>query len=353
MPTLQPVTKYTAGATAHIAYQVMGRGPAVVIVPGLISHLEIQWEDSAYRSFVRRLAAFSTVVRFDKRGTGLSDPVDQLPTLEERDADLAAVIAAAGVERPFLMGYSEGGPIAIRFAAPRGTALSGLILYGTSAHNPPDWAMERLRAAVAAWGSGSTIDMFAPNLAVDPAARAARARFERASASPAMARALVEALLLTGAEQLLQLIDLPTLVLHRTHDFIPLEEAHFLAHQIASSRLVELPGVDHPPWYGDAQPIIDEIEQFVASVASIPVVADEVELTRRVKPRRPASGWASLTSREQAVTDLLVEGYSNTEIARRLYISRQTVETHLKHIFGKLGLDSRAAVAGAAKAKNT
>jgi hypothetical protein len=102
VPTGEQVTRYATGATAHIAYQVLGR--AIVIVPGLCSHLEVQWQDAAYRSFARRLAAFSTVIRFDKRGTGLSDPVIQLPTLEERLADLATVIAAAGAERPVLSG---------------------------------------------------------------------------------------------------------------------------------------------------------------------------------------------------------------------------------------------------------
>jgi pimeloyl-ACP methyl ester carboxylesterase len=89
----QPVTRYATGSGAHIAYQVLGHGPAMVIVPGFASHLEVEWEDGACRSFIRRLAAFATVVRFDKRGTGLSDPVQELPTLRERDADLAAVIA--------------------------------------------------------------------------------------------------------------------------------------------------------------------------------------------------------------------------------------------------------------------
>jgi hypothetical protein len=92
----EPVTRYATGSGAHIAYQVLGHGPALVIVPGFASHLEVEWEDGACRSFIRRLAAFATVVRFDKRGTGLSDPVQELPTLQERDADLAAMIAAAG-----------------------------------------------------------------------------------------------------------------------------------------------------------------------------------------------------------------------------------------------------------------
>lgn len=146
----QPVTRYATGSGAHIAYQILGHGPAIMIAPGFASHLEVEWEDGACRSFIRRLAAFATVVRFDKGGTGLSDPVQELPTLQERDADLAAVIADAGVDRPVLLGFSEGGSIAVRFAVTHHESVRGLILYGASAHRPPPWAMEQLRMAAAA-----------------------------------------------------------------------------------------------------------------------------------------------------------------------------------------------------------
>ena len=197
-----------------------------MIVPGFASHLELEWEDRACRSFIRRLAAFATVVRFDKRGTGLSDPVRELPTLEERDADLAAVIAEAGAHWPVLFGYSEGGPIAVRFAVAGHGSVRGLVLYGTAAHRPPPRVMEQLRAAVGAWGTGASIALFAPSQAGNPAARQAQARFERASASPAIARDLVESLLLTDVERLLPGVSVPTLVVHRTQDIVPVEEGH-------------------------------------------------------------------------------------------------------------------------------
>jgi pimeloyl-ACP methyl ester carboxylesterase len=128
------VTRYARSGLAHIAYQVIGEGPPLVLVPGLTSHLELQWEDAAYRSFVRRLARFATVIRYDKRGTGLSDPVSEVPSLDERAGDLGAVIAAAGIEKPVLFGYSEGGHIAVRFAATCGQALTGVT------HQPPSTA---------------------------------------------------------------------------------------------------------------------------------------------------------------------------------------------------------------------
>ena len=268
----QPVTRYATGSGAHIAYQVLGHGPALVIVPGFASHLEVEWEDGACRSFIRRLAAFATVVRFDKRGTGLSDPVQELPTLQERDADLAAVIAAAGADRPVLLGYSEGGSIAVRFAVTHDESVRGLILYGASAHRPPPWAMEQLRMAAAAWGTGASIELFARSQAGDPGARSEQARFERASASPAMARALVESLTLVDVESLLSRIRVPALVVHRTQDVIPVEEGRFLASRIPSSRFRELAGVDHRPWAGDSQAVIDEIERFLVWMA--PVLAE-------------------------------------------------------------------------------
>ena len=344
----QPVTRYATGSGAHIAYQILGHGPALVIVPGFASHLEVEWEDGACRSFIRRLAAFATVVRFDKRGTGLSDPVQELPTLEERDADLAAVIADAGVDRSVLLGYSEGGSIAVRFAVTHHESVRGLILYGASAHRPPPWAMEQLRMAATAWGTGASIALFARSQADDPEARREQARFERASASPAMARALVESLMLVDVENLLPRINVPTLVVHRTRDAVPVEEGRFLASHIPSSRFRELAGIDHRPWVGDSQAVINEIERFLASLAPALAESFEPAQPKRRRPMRQTTGWASLTEREQAVAVLVTAGCSNPEIARRLYISRETVQTHLKHIFGKLGVDSRTALAALA-----
>jgi pimeloyl-ACP methyl ester carboxylesterase/DNA-binding CsgD family transcriptional regulator len=348
MPAEELATRYARSGDAHIAYQVIGGGPAMVLVPGLTSHLELQWEDTAYRSFVRRLARFSTVIRYDKRGTGLSDPVSSAPTLEERVDDLAAVIAEVGVARPVLAGVSEGGPIAIRFAAEH-KSVAGLVLYGTSARPPPPWFVEKAGPAIAAWGSGASLDLFAPSLADDHSARATRARLERGSASPAMIREIVAASALIDVRPLLSLVHAPALVLHRDDDVIPLEEAHYLADHLPNARLVQLPGIDHMPWVGDAQPIVDEIERFLADVSPAWDRRGERLPRPRARVERPVTGWASLTTREQAVAALVGDGWSNPAIATRLYISRQTVETHVKHIFAKLGIDSRAALAATAR----
>jgi pimeloyl-ACP methyl ester carboxylesterase len=177
------------------------------------------------------------------------------------------VIAAAGADRPVLLGFSEGGSIAVRYAVTHHESVRGLILYGTAAHRPPPWAMEQLRMAAAVWGTGASIELFACSQADDPGARREQARFERASASPAMARALVESLMLVDVESLLPRIRVPTLVVHRTQDVIPVEEGRFLASHIPSGRFRELAGVDHRPWAGDSQAVISEIERFLVSLA--------------------------------------------------------------------------------------
>jgi DNA-binding NarL/FixJ family response regulator len=163
-----------------------------------------------------------------------------------------------------------------------------------------------------------------------------------------MIREIVAASALIDVRPLLSLIHAPALVLHRADDVIPLEEARYLADHLPSARLVKLPGADHIPWVGDAQAIVDEIERFLAVVA--PAWDRRAEgLRRRARVERPVSGWASLTTREQAVAALVGDGWSNPAIATHLYISRQTVETHVKHIFAKLGVDSRAALAASAR----
>jgi DNA-binding CsgD family transcriptional regulator len=208
--------------------------------------------------------------------------------------------------------------------------------------------MEQLRMAAAAWGTGASIELFARSQADDPEARREQARFERASASPAMARALVESLTLIDVESLLPSISVPTLVVHRTQDAIPVQEGRLLASRIPSSRFRELAGVDHRPWAGDAQAVINEIERFLASLAPASAESLVPGQPKRRRPVRQTTGWASLTEREQAVAVLVTAGCSNPEIARRLYIGRETVQTHLKHIFWKLGVDSRAALAALA-----
>jgi pimeloyl-ACP methyl ester carboxylesterase len=157
-----PQTRYAKSPGGKVAYQVVGDGPRdLVVVPGWFSHLDLLWENPLWRAFVTELGSFARVVLYDKRGTGLSDPVDGAPTLESRADDLLAVIDAAGSQRPALFGFSEGGPIALLFTGTYPERVSSLVLYGTGAV-PPDSAVRtrvadlliRLRRSVDDWGTG-------------------------------------------------------------------------------------------------------------------------------------------------------------------------------------------------------
>lgn len=305
------------------------------MVPGLTSHLEAQWQWPAYRRFMTALSRRCRLIRFDKRGTGLSDPVSELPDLDQRLADLVAVMDAAGVARGVLLGYSEGGSIAITAAVRRPDRLRGLVLYGTSPRRPPPWAMAQLREMVEHWGEGLSQDLFAP--AEDPQDRARLATLERMAASPGMARAVVESLAKVDVTELLGRISVPTLVVHRTGDLIPARDARYAARRIAGARLVELPGTQHMPWLGDWNLVVRAIGDFLNELAGHSGFAPP--------PARVQPGWRGLTPAELSVTRLVAEGLSNPEVASRLYLSRKTVETHLKRIFLKAGVESRAQLA--------
>ena len=345
---MEPETHYAKSGDLRIAYQVIGGGPDLVMVPGLTSHLEIQWRDPSYRRFARSLSSFCRLVRFDKRGTGLSDPVAEPPTLDQRVADLRAVISAARCRRPIVLGFSDGGSIAITLAVTHRRSVRALILYGTSPRNPPGWAMRQLRAMARHWGRGDSLGIFAPTLAGE-LARRDRAAFERASASPAMVRALVESLTSVDVTSRLAEVAVPTLVVHRRSDVLPLSHAKVMARGIEGARLVELEGSDHLPWVGDADSVLSAIAGFVSEVSGRPGGRTAAATARA---RRPATGWEALTSAERRVAELVAGGLANREVAEQLFVSRHTVETHLKHVFAKLGVGSRAELAALA-ARNT
>jgi pimeloyl-ACP methyl ester carboxylesterase/DNA-binding CsgD family transcriptional regulator len=334
--------RYADAGGVKIAYQVHGEGCELVMIPGFVSHLELQWRDAGFRRFVRSLARVARVVRFDKRGTGLSDPVTDVPGLTERMRDLTAVIDAAGCRRPFLFGFSEGGPIAIHMAVARPEVVRGLVLYGTSPRRPPTGAVEQLRAAVDHWGEGHTGPLFAPG--EGDHARSERAAFERAAASPAMARALVDSLAKVDVTDLLAEVHVPTLIVHRRDEFIPVADAQMMADAIPGARLVVLDGQDHLPWVGDSDSIVAEVSSFLATSerADGPRLATA---SRAPRSPRPASGWASLSPAERRVAVLVGQGLTNAEVSERLFISRYTVETHLKRIFARLGITSRTELA--------
>jgi class 3 adenylate cyclase len=277
-------TRYARSGDLHIAYQVVEQERDwerhdLVLVPPFVSHVEHYWEEPTVDRFLTRLASFSRLILFDKRGTGLSDrvPPDRLPTLEERMDDVRAVMDAAGSQRAALLGLSEGGPMAAVFAATYPERTAGLVLYGTFASTVRDdtypWAMdpderrEMIERIPDEWGHGSYVDLLAPSMARDEAFRRWWARLERLGASPGAAMALRRMNGEIDIRDALPVIRVPTLVLHRTGDLdTNIEEGRYLADHIPGARFVDLAGADHLPWAGDQDAILDEIEEFLTGV---------------------------------------------------------------------------------------
>jgi pimeloyl-ACP methyl ester carboxylesterase len=273
-----PAIAYAISGGIHIAYQTIGEGPTdLVYIPGWVSNLEVMWEDPGLAHFLNRLASFSRLIILDKRGTGLSDPVEAhaLPTLEERMDDVRAVLDAVGSKRVTLFGHSEGGNMCMLFAATYPEQTEGLILLGSFASRArsqdypwapsPDERNKEIARVRETWGmDASGVEYYAPSRAGDPAFRSWAQRYMRLSASPNAAASLLEMNTLIDVRSLLPAIRVPTLLIYRTEDLdVKVEEGRFLAERIPGSRLVEVPGADHWFWAGDAALILEEIEEFV------------------------------------------------------------------------------------------
>ena len=273
---MQPETRYAKSGDVHIAYQVFGEGPFdLVFVPGWISHLDMVWENPLSSWFFRRLASFSRVICFDKRGTGMSDRDALAPALEVRMDDVRAVMDAAGSERAALYGLSEGGPLAIVFAATYPERVSALVLNATVARatEAPDYPEgAHMRAVIdqfceiidSGWGQGRTLSLFAPSHATSDRALREWGRVERAVTSPGAARAYMRILYDIDVRPVVPAVRVPTLVIHRTDDrTVPVALGRWLARNLPGARYVELPGDDHIPWLGDATSLLDEVQEFL------------------------------------------------------------------------------------------
>lgn len=271
-------THYAKSGDVNIAYQVTGSGSLdLVLVPGWVSHVEHAWEEPSFAAFLHRVASFSRLIFLDRRGTGLSDPVAGLPMLEERMDDVRAVMDAVGSERAALFGISEGGPMCSLFAATYPERTTALVLYGTMARGARDadypWAMSDAQAIRLLdridreWGKGMTAKIFAPSIAQDEGQVRSWAQFERLAVSPGGARALIRMLLDTDVRSVLPTIRVPTLVVHRTGDRVtPVGGGRYIAGQIPGAKYVELAGVDHFPWVGDSDAVLDEVEELLTGV---------------------------------------------------------------------------------------
>lgn len=317
----QPETRYAVRDDGvSIAYQVWGSGPVdLLYAPGFISHLDLLWADPGYERFFTRLGSVARMITYDKPGTGCSDPIPHVPSLEERMEDIRFVLDAAGSERAVVMGFSEGGPACALFAASAPERVASLILYGSFACGPENagpvqrerWDANKgtLDDMMDNWGSGGTIDFFAPGASGRFQRRAAGV-FERAAASPGMMRALIEVVEHLDVRDVLPSVRVPTLVLHRGGDgAIPIEAGREFAELIPGARFVELPGSDHAFWLGDQGSVVEEIERFVTGGHAAPPVertlatllfTDIVDSTRRAAELGD-SRWRPLLERHNAI----------------------------------------------------
>ncbi|MDP1570475.1 MAG: alpha/beta fold hydrolase [Vicinamibacterales bacterium] len=275
-----PATHYARSGDVNIAYQVVGDGPIdLVFVMGWVSHLDYFWAEPSFAAFLTRLASFSRLILFDKRGTGLSDPVTALPTLEQRMDDVRAVLEAVGSTEAALLGVSEGGPMCALFAATYPERTRALVTFGTYARRlraddypwgptpeERDAFCQQIRDH---WGDPVGLDTRAPSRVNDPDFRAWWATYLRMGASPGTAIALTRMNAEVDVRHVLPAVRVPTLVLHRRGDrCLLVEEGRYVAEQIPGARFVELDGDDHLPFAGDQESVLGEIEAFLTGEAA-------------------------------------------------------------------------------------
>lgn len=270
-----PVTRYARSGEVHIAYQVVGEAaPDLLFVPGFVSQVEHWWEEPEGAHFFRSLARMGRLILMDKRGTGLSDRVhnDKLSSLEERMSDLGALLDTVGSKRAVLFGISEGGPLCMEFAARYPERVQGLVLYGTSAVFGESPGMDYLlRCARESWGTGATLNIFAPSATNDPRLLRWSARWERLGASPGAAQTILELLRMVDVRSILPQIEAPTLVLHREGDrAVPASCGTFLGQRIRGAQLELLPGDAHVPMVGDTERLLASVRRFIRELRSEP-----------------------------------------------------------------------------------
>jgi pimeloyl-ACP methyl ester carboxylesterase len=334
MRSAPPETRYTKSGDLNIAYQVAGEGAFdLIYVPGWISNVELMWDEPAHAHVLNRLAGFSRLILFDKRGTGVSDPVplDRLPTLEERMDDVRAVLDAVGSEQAAVFGFSEGGLMSVLFAATYPERVTGLVLYGTFAKRiwsadypwapkPEDRARE-IEELELNWSERMDLDQLAPS--EDDAFKNRLATYFRRSASPGAAVALMRMNTQIDIRGVLPSIQAPTLVLHRKDDRdVQVEEGRWIAKQIPGAKYVELEGDAHTLWAGDTDALLDEVEEFLTGARRGPEpdrvlatvlftdIVGSTEQATKVGDRR----WRGLLERHHAVVRQQLERFRGHEV---------------------------------------
>jgi len=278
---MSPETRYATNGTVNIAYQVIGDGPRdLVFVPGFVSNIDVAWEEPHFARFFERLASFSRLILFDKGGTGLSDRVPDMPSLEVRMDDVRAVMDAVGSQHAALFGISEGAPMCVLFAATYPERTDAVIMAGGYARRAwaPDHPGGRTEEQYAGWidtikrewGGPIDIETRARSVCNDPSFRQWWGRFMRSAASPADVARIVRLTAEVDVRHVLPTIQVPTLILHATGDgTVDIRYSRYLADRIPHAIFIELPSADHLPWLADADIVVDEIAEFLTGVRAV------------------------------------------------------------------------------------
>jgi class 3 adenylate cyclase len=314
---------------------VFGEGDLdLVLVNGYLGHVELVWDNEPATRFLEGLASFARVINFDRRGSGLSDPVAEAPTLEQRMDDVRAVMDAAGSERAALMGISEGVSMCILFAATYPDRTQALVAYGGMARATADddypWANPAGALVEAGteligphWGQGASVEFAAPSQADNPDTRAFFGRLERSTASPGMLRSLVAMFLDIDVRDVVPTVHVPALVLHRRHDpLVNVGNGRWLAEHLPDARLVELPGEDHNPWYQDADITIGEIQKFLTGTRGsveaertlATVLFTDVVDSTRTAAELGDERWRQLLERHHRIVREAIVGFGGREV---------------------------------------
>jgi len=330
-----PDTRYAKSGDVHIAYQVFGDGEVdVVLVPGFITHVELVWEHEPFARALEAIGSFARVINFDRRGSGLSDPVPEAPSLEERMDDVRAVMDAAGMERAALIGISEGVPLSIVFAATYPERVRALVSCGglarsTEAEDYPYGASAEAfvesgsELVLPYWGQGAMIEVAAPSQAENEESRSFFARMERATASPGMLQQLAEMFLQIDVRDVVPTVQAPALLLHRRHDrLVNVRHSRWLAEHMPNARLVELPGSDHSFWYETPELAFAEVQEFLTGVRYEPepermlatVVFTDIVGSTRTAAELGDARWRSLLERHQQVVREALERFHGREV---------------------------------------
>jgi len=332
--SMVPSTQYARNGDVSIAYSVSGAGPVdIVFSTGFISHVEHLWEEPGVRRFLERLGMIGRLVIVDRRGGGMSDPLTPGDTLDDEVADLDAVLDAVGSKRTALVGYTSGGPLCIKYAVERPDRVSHLVLYASIARHlaGPGYDFTHDEAArqaafeeqIAQWGQGNLIDRAAPSRAADPAMRAWAARLERLAASPGALRAAITNSAQVDVTELLGVVAVPTLVMHRRGDqLIDIGHSRYIAEHVPGARLVEFDGVDSLISAGDAEEVLSEIEEFLtggragaATQRALRTVlfTDIVDATAQAA-RMGDSRWRDLLATHDSTIRHQLDRHSGTEV---------------------------------------